>query len=650
MTDPLTFDDFHKPTFEEWKQVAVQSLKGADFDQTLTTPTDEGITLQPLYTAQDIENLPYLDTLPAQFPYLRGTSDQLKPWLIAQGIAIPSPADFNQALRHALQNGQTAIVLRPNAPAIQTLNDLKLALDGVDIAQYPVITFGDWALSALLFAYSDQLQGVIADDPLARLAQHGALNVASAWDNLASLTHHASETTPNVKTIAISTLIYHNSGATAVQEIAYALASGVAIIRALLERGLTVDQIAGKIVFEIGIGDNFLLEISKFRALRMAWAQVVKAFGGDAESAKITVYAQTGITNKTQFDAHTNILRTTTEALSAVLAGVDGLDVSPFDQVSRPSDEFSRRVARNQQLILQHEVNLAKLIDPSGGSYAIESLTDQIAQKAWEHFQAIEAQGGMASALEAGTIQAEIEAVRVARSARYAKRKEKLVGMNVYVNTGEQQPKIALPDHAFDPETVIDAKINVSTFQATIEAIRQGATTAQIRYALDSPPDATVIQPLKPYRYAQPFEQLRHAVFAHAKRTGKHPTIYLANIGALRRHKPRTDFTLGFFGVGGFAFTHPDGETSAERIAQAIAADHAGAVVICGTDEDYQTMIPQLVPLLKAGDNNRPIILAGDPKDHISAYQAAGVDEFIYLGADCLALNQWLLRCFNEQS
>jgi methylmalonyl-CoA mutase len=604
MTDKLTFDDFHKSTFEAWKQVAVQSLKGGDFDKMLTTPTDEGITLQPLYTAQDIENLPYLNTLPAQFPYLRGTSNQPKAWKIAQSIDIQSPSAFNQALRHALENGQTAIVLRRNAPIINNQNDLNVALDGIDLKRYPVISMDNWALAKLLFKHDDHLHGIISGDAFASVdvfAQDSTSDdgeIVDKFFRLFDYTRYAIDNQCDVKTIAISTLSYHNNGATTTQEIAYALASGVVMIRALLTHGLTIDEIAPKMVFEIGIGGNFLLEISKFRALRMLWAQVVSAFGGHDESAKISVYAQTGLTNKSQFDAHTNILRTATEALSAVIGGVDGLEVLPFDAVSRPSDEFSRRVARNQQLILQHEVNLAKLIDPSGGSYAIEHLTDQIARKAWAHFQAIEAQGGMLSALETGTIQAEIEATRSARSARYAKRKEKLVGVNMYVNTSEAQP-------------IVDE-------------------------TLDN----------KSYRYAQPFEQLRHAVLAYAQAHGHKPTLYLINIGALRRHKPRTDFTLGFFGIGGFDFINPVGKTSVTEIAQAIEANTPDAVVICGTDDDYLSIVPELVPSLKVQNPNRPIILAGYPKDQVDAYKQAGIDEFIYLGADCLALNNWLLRCF----
>lgn len=603
MTQQRSFDDFPKPTFEAWKQVAIQSLKGGDFNKMLTSPTDEGITLQPIYTAEHIENLPFIHTLPAQFPYLRGTHDQPKAWRIAQTIAIQSPNEFNQALQHDLQNGQTAIVLRPDAPIIRTMDDLKVALDGIDLGKYPVICFGDTTLSQLLFTYSDELFGVISDDPFRHLSQDQALDVTQA----ASLTRQAIEQNRPLRTIGISTLIYHDAGATTVQESAYAIASGVTIIRELLKQGFTIDSIASHIAFEVGIGSNFLLEISKFRALRMLWANVVKAFGGNDQSAKIVVYAKTGITNKSQLDPHTNILRTATEGLSAVIAGVDGLDLSPFDHVICPPDEFSRRIARNQQLILQHEVNLAKLIDPSGGSYAIEYLTDQIARKAWEQFQSIEAQGGMVSVLQSGTIQSEIETITSARAARYAKRKDKLVGVNMYVNSGEPLPKVNLPSP--------DASHNL----------------------------------LKSHRYAEPFEALRYAVWDYAQRHGRKPTLHLANLGELRRHKPRTDFTLGFFGVGGFEFFNPDGDTNIEQIVQSITNANPDAVVICGADDDYQAIVPKLVPLLKAHDQTRPIILAGYPKDQIQAYQQAGVDEFIYLGADCLMLNNRLLRCFNDK-
>lgn len=650
MTDEqLTFEEFREPTFEEWREVAIASLKGAPFDK-LTTRTPEAITLQPLYTAEHSAHIAHQHTLPGEFPFVRGTSATPAAWQIAQEIAYPDPAQFNAALRHDLERGQTAINITRFKPMIGTIDDMRQALADIDLTAWPLIAQTGLAEGAMIFALADDpatLRGFIGFDPLGSLVKLGMVRQSAAYDASAALTRYALDRAPNVRTVMIDTRRYHDAGATAVQEIAYALATGAEYIRELTARGLSVDQACGRMTFALGIGADFFMQIAKFRAARLLWAHVVRAFGGDDESAMMHVYAATGNTNKARFDAYNNMLRTTTEALSAAIAGVDALHVAPFDEILRVPDEFARRIARNQQIILQEEVNLSRVIDPAGGSYAVEHLTSAVGQAAWEAFQQIEADGGIVAALTDGRIHAALKEQAAGRSARYATRRERLVGVNMYVDLGGGDVRgelefIAGRQPADAPTTAID-DIDLTRYQTIIDAVRGGVQSLAINDMIDGlhAPDTTATTPA-PVRFAGPFEELRQAVRRHAETVGETPRVFLANLGALRRHKARADFAQGFLAVGGFDVIYPAGFETAQDAAHAALESGAVAVVICGMDDDYPSNVPPFIETLRAEDADMPVMLAGYPKEQIDALKSAGVDGFIYLGADCLALNRQL--------
>ncbi len=641
MSDHLTFDDFPLPTYDEWKQAAIDSLKGGDFEKLLTTPTDEGITLQPLYTAAHTEHIAHQHTLPGRFPYVRGTSAAPRAWEIAQEINLHHPQDFNAALLHDLAHGQTTVSITAATPNIHTFTDLQTALNGVDLTQTPIILHGTLAHAAMLFAlvaHPQQLRGVVAEDPFELWLRGDSLSFTRSYEHIAAFTRYAITHAPHIKTVLADLTVYHDAGATAVQTVAYALATGAEHIRGLLKHGLSIDEICERISFQFSIGGQFFMEIAKFRAARMLWAQVVRAFGGHDDSAKMHVYAKTGHTNKANFDAHVNMLRTTTEALSAAIAGVDAMHVAPFDATFQPADEFSRRVARNQQVILQQEVNLARLIDPAGGSYAVEYLTEEIAARAWAAFQHIEAAGGLIAVLKTGSIQAEVAAVASKQAQRYATRRDKLVGVNAYVDV--HQPRLT-PRQPNMPTATAHQSAQVGAlpdFAAIIQAVQNGATLHKVQrvlYAHET--DASTITPLMSVRYAATFEALRDTAHRHTAKHGHAPRIFLANLGALRRHKARADFALGFFSVGGFEVINPAGFDTPQSAATAALASGAGAVVICGMDEDYVDVVPPLAEAVKAQNPQMVVIVAGRLKEPLK-----GVDESIYVGADCLALNQWL--------
>ena len=610
------FAEFTPPSYETWVEATVQSLKGRPLAK-LNSQTAEGIEIRPFYTAADSPTDP---GQPGQPPYRRGTQAEgypRQPWLIAQPIAAATPQQFNQALLTDLKRGQTAVYLQPGQPPINTTDDLAAALDGVVFAAAPILLASGPAILPWLsevLAQTNQplrdLQGGLLHDPLADLVQQGSADLDDAYQQAAHWLRWAVANAPNFRTLAVDTAVYHNGGANAVQELAFALAAGVYHVRRLQQQGLDLGEIASQLRFVFAIGGDFFMEIAKLRAARQLWAQVVEAFGGDAAAQKMVIHAETAAANKSRLDPYVNLLRTTTEAFAAAVGGVDSLLTQPFNQpFAAEADAFARRIARNQQIILQEEASLTQLIDPAGGAYYAEWLTDQLAQAAWTLFQEIEAQGGMVAALQAGLPQQWVAATAVARTTNLAKRKAVLVGVNQYANVGE-------------PVAVNSKRSSVSGEQSPIANLQ--------------------IAPIQPIRLAEPFEALRDWSEAYGVRHGRRPQIFLANMGPLRQHKARADFTRGFFEVGGFEILDSGGfEGVATAVAAALAAN-APAVVICSTDDTYPALVPPLVQSIKAQKPDAVVLLAGYPQDQVEAHKAAGIDAFIYLGADCLALNQWL--------
>lgn len=567
-------NDFSPPTTGEWKTIVEESLKGKPFG-TLVTKTYEGINLQPIYTKKDIENLPYLDQKPGFAHYLRGTipGGYLgQPWEICQENPTSLAQPFNEALKKDLQRGQTSINLLldlaaqkgldsdsapvedvgKNGTAISTLQDLSTALANIDIEKYSLhITPGFSGLEILMMltAFLKQqgkeikrVKGSIDTDPLGYMVTHGDLPILpeTAYDRMALVTKWAGQHAPLLKTIGISGLPYHHAGADVVRELAYVLATAVEYIDQLLERGGVIDDIAGQMRFTFGIGPFYFMEIAKLRAARILWAKIIETCGGSSQAQKMTIHARTSFYNQTKYDPYVNMLRTTTEAFSAVAAGVDSLHTNPFNEVFGNSNEFSRRVARNTQVLLLEECRLDQLIDPAGGSYYVEKLTYEVCQKAWEKFREIESMGGMFKALENGFPQDETTAVHEKRKQDIVERKSIIVGTNYSANVNEKKPGDNFPDYeeiyqvrkqylkkhrdsrSSEHETKINKKLfqikdlaasdNEGTIQAGTEAFLAGATISEInqkflRGAVRQAPGAMRASPGR--RAAEIFEELR---------------------------------------------------------------------------------------------------------------------------------------------
>lgn len=693
--------EFSASSYEEWRQVTEKGLKGAPFEKKLITRTYEDIALQPLYWPHDVEELAHLDALPGTSPYVRGATAagaQAHPREIAQTLLYGDPVEWNKALQHDLAHGQTAIELTPdtatrtgrdpdqahvnevgiNGLSFATVADLEQALEGIDTTQTPLfIDTGatSLAITALLIALTRQrgqtaanLRGGVTADPLGMLATTGTLPLAleAAYHDMAQVTEWASIHAPQLFTIGVHSHPYHEGGGSAVQELAFVLSTAVEYLRAMQHRDLTVDVVAPRMRFGFSVSGHVFMEVAKLRAARLLWSKIIEAFGGDTPAQPMTTHVKTALRNKTIYDPYVNMLRTTMEAFAGTIGGCTSLQVGCFDEVARPPDEFARRMARNTQLILRDESHLDQVIDPAGGSWYIEALTDAVARKSWALFQDVERYGGMAKALQDGFPQEQIVEVVTRRDANLATRKDVLVGTNMYANPSEkpleahpidanavyQRRRDTIVDYRANNRVDITNKLSQLTnataehrWEAAVVAAWSGATIGELSQALSPNTDTLPsISPLHPYRIAQPFEELRDAVEAYTSNTGARPKAFLANMGPVGQHKARADFATGFLQVAGIDVVTNLGFASVDEAAQAAIESGAPIVVLCSTDENYPEIVPSLVPQIKSARPHTAVLLAGYPVEQIEHYQAVGVDEFIHLRANARQILARLLE------
>ena len=508
------------------------------------------------------------------------------------------------------------------------------------------------------------LQGCIETDPLGVLTHEGSLpqSMPAAYREMAALTRWAADHAPRVQTICVHSRAWHEAGGNAVQELAFTLASGVEYLREMHRRGLDVNTVAPRIRFAVTVGVNFFMEIAKLRALRMLWSRAVAVLGGNQDAQKLSLHVRTSLWNKSVYDPHNNILRATVEALAGVLGGCDSLQVGAFDEVLRPPDDFSRRLARNTQLILQKECHLTRVIDPAGGSWMAEEVTADLAGRAWSLFQEVEQLGGMEAALRAGFPQKAVEAVAVDKMKAAACRRLSIVGLNQYANLKETPLEVPVLDAKLfhkrraqqvashrtsleDAESEIVLKklsniVNIrgeGLFAECLEAVGAGATLGEIVRAIrihDCP--CAPIVPVSLTRPAAPFERLRAAMERHLLLHDKRPLVFLCNMGPLKEHKARADFSRGFFAVGGYDVISPDGFSAPDAAVRAFVESGASIAVICSTDERYPALVPPLVQGIRAARPGAVIALAGFPLNQVEAHKKTGVDAFVHLRADAV--------------
>ncbi len=474
---PDLIKDFPVLSFDDWKKQVEKDLKGESFDKKLITKTYEEINLQPLYTSNDIKDLPQINNFPGFQNYLRGSNVSgytSRSWEIAQEYNQALPEDLNEALRSDLKRGLNSINIVLDNPtklgidadqskagevgkdglSISGVRKMQVLFKDIDLTNQPInISCGFSALPiTLLFtAYANEtrtslmnIKGSITSDPYEYLLTKGDLPISlnQIFDEMKLSTELMIKSNSPIKTIGVSGLPFNNAGANAVQELAFTLATAVEYLNEMISRGLKADDVAKRIKFTFGIGSFYFMEVAKLRAARLLWSKILEAYEVKEENRKIFIHGKTSQFNQTFFDPFVNSLRTTTEAFSAIVGGVDSLQTNAYDESFNIPDDFSRRLARNTQIILKEESHLDQVIDPAGGSFFVEKLTDDIANAAWKLFQTIEEKGGMLKAIQSGFVQDEIAKIADVKKKDFAKRKSVLVGTNMYANPKEEMMEI----------------------------------------------------------------------------------------------------------------------------------------------------------------------------------------------------------------
>ena len=691
--------EFPVPSYDQWLQLVEKQLKGAPFEKKLITKTAEEIEIKPIYLKSDLPKESSNDQLPGFFPFTRSTSatgSVREGWKVSQQYFYPDSALLNDAIQQDQEKGLDAVMLvidkagkkglDPDAAVADEIGleglslcsrqDLEQAFQGFDFTTKSILLdSGPSAFSAfgLLVGYLEslgfdvkQLKGASVFDPLAYVCTNGSLSRSAShfFDEMAGLVGWTDQFTPNFKAIGIDARPYAEAGGNAVQELAYALATAVEYIRELRQRGLNIDQAASSMSLFLGIGADFFTEIAKLRAARSLWARMISVFGGNEESQKLTIHSASINWNKTVHDPHVNILRATTEAYSGILGGCDTLSVAPFDQVLGLPEEASRRISRNIQIILKEECHGHKVIDPAGGAWFLEEQTKELAEKAWILFQEMERAGGFQSALEKGVPQKAIEDTAGQRKSLIGKRKKVIVGTNMFPDLKEQSPPTKnFVQNAFAKRRVDQARMwkfsrdqgsgwaslkdmnfqSPEFFNQIIESVKKGLTLGEINSILSKDNnELTLNSPLAAGRLSDDYEELRKKAENHRAKNGCYPKVFLVNMGPLRQHKARADFSTGFLQPGGFEVLTSDGFNAIEDAAAAAVVSKANIVVICSTDDTYPDLVPSLTKLIKEQRSDKYVLVAGYPVDCIDDFRSAGVDDFIHLKADNLSLLQKL--------
>jgi methylmalonyl-CoA mutase len=686
-------EDFPPVGYDEWRPLAEADLGGASFEQKLVTHAYEGIDIQPVYTRRDRPGEGDPNGFPGLAPYVRGARPLgavQAGWDLRQEHADPDLGATNWAILEDLQGGVTSLLLRLDIAARSGLDpddaaaaelagrdglmayhvdDFDAALGGVHLDMIGVTLEAGAAFlpaaAALVALWQgrdvppDQARGAFNADPLAVLARDGQLPVppAAALAQLADLAGWTAKNYPRVTAVRVGTAPYHHAGATAAQDVAFSMATAVEYLRAMTEAGLDVGTAARQVLFSFSLGTHHFLAIAKLRAARRLWSRVVGACGGSPGAGAMRVHARVSKRVLTLRDPYVNMLRNTAACYAAGLGGAEAITSVPFDTVAGPPDAFSRRIARNTVLILQEEARLHRVIDPAGGSWYLDWLTDQVAEKAWGIFQEVESNGGMLRAVLGGWVAQQIDSAFAPRARNFARRKEGITGVSEFPDLHERPvarpglDRVALRDAA--ARRIAGCRLPmadwdnsaISNLQSAIcvEAASHGASLGQLARALGFHAEPTAIPPLTPHPFAEPFEELRDASDAWLASRGQRPRVFLANMGPVAHHTARATYAKNFFEAGGFEVVGNDGFRESDTAARAFGDSGATIAVICSSDKLYPEVVPQVAPKLKAA-GARSVVLAGNPGANEAVWRAAGVDRFIFIKCDVLATLREVLR------
>lgn len=618
------FTDFPPVSTEEWMKKIITDLKGVDFQKKMVWKTNEGFNVNPFYRAEDIVDLKWTDNLPGQFPYVRGTKKE-NVWYVRREIEVNDFRAANQEAVALLKRGVNSLgfhIQKKDA----TPEDIALLLH--DIAPDKIeLNFStnegnEVQLARIIVNYIQGLNldpmecfGSIEYDPFRIILQEGRDN--ADWENEVVEIVKITIPLPRYRSILVSGNLFSDAGAYLYQELGFSLSHGTEILNKLVEKGIEPDVAAKKIKFSFGVSSNYFMEIAKFRAARWLWAEIVNAYQPSCThdcpnktedtcrcAAKMNIHVTTAQFNQTLYDPYVNMLRTQTEAMSAIIGMVDSLTVRPFDETFEIPTEFGNRIAVNQQLLLKEESHFDKITDPSAGSYYIENLTGALAEQAWKLFLEID-EKGFYEALRSGVVQDAVNASAEARFKALSNRKEILVGTNQYPNPNE---------------TMAD-KIQVDLSNECVD-----------REVEEAP-----LKKLNKSRLAEPFNTLRLAT----EKSGIRPKVFMLTIGNLGMRLARSQFSGNFFACAGYEIIDNLGFETLEEGVKAAREKDADIVVLCSGDEEYAMLAPEAFELLK--DGKEILVVAGAPKC-MDELKEKGIEHFIHVRSNVLET----LRAFNS--
>ncbi|MFF2184841.1 methylmalonyl-CoA mutase family protein [Streptomyces sp. NPDC058155] len=600
--------EFPEPTHEQWQGLVEGVLRksgrdvsGTAAEDALSTTIEDGLTTRPLYTAADD---PGDGGLPGFAPFTRGgTPAGPAPggWDVRQRHARTDPARTNEAVLEDLANGTTSLWLAVGRNGVP-VSGLADALAGVYLDLAPVaLDAGDEfpdAAAELLRLYDErdvprgEARGTLGADPIGRLARTGD-ETPGRQDAAAELAGLCHREYPGLRALVVDALPYHEAGGSAAQELGCSLAAGVAALRDLDAAGLSVEAACGQLEFRYAATADQFLTIAKLRAARRLWARVAEVSGAGPAGAAQRQHAVTSSVMMTRRDPWVNMLRTTVASLAAGVGGADSVTVLPFDHSLGLPDAFARRIARNTSTILIEESHLGRVIDPAGGSWYVERLTDDLAHAAWAWFQEIERAGGQRAALRSGLVAERLATTWSARSEKLARRREPVTGVSEFPQLAE---------------------------------------TPVVR---DTPPPAAT-GGLPIVRRDDAFEALRSRSDAHLASTGARPRVFLAALGPAAAHTARVTFASNLFQSGGVEPVHDPVTVDATTAADAFERSGAAIACLCSSDPLYAEQAGEVAAALKSAGATR-VYLAGRPGELRESLTGAGVDEFVAAGGDAVA-------------
>ena len=606
------FSEFKAPTRQEWLDKIEKDLKGADFNKRLVWRTNEGFNVQPFYLKEDVEKLKTPESLPGEFPFVRGNKKNSNEWYVRQEIEATDAKEANAKALDILNRGVDSLSFHIHGKDISK-EFVETLLQGIECEivelNFNTCKRSTLKLAEILKAYFEQkgydkkkITGSFDWDPIEKMLRKG--NDLTAVLPIAKDLVEAMKEYPNFRTVAVNAVSLNNSGAYIVQELGYALAWGNEYMNQLVEAGIDADTAANNIKFNLGISENFFMEMAKFRAARMLWAEIVKQYAPKEEaSCMMCVNAATSKYNMTLFDSYVNLLRSQTEAMSAALAGVHSIQVTPFDAVYETPNEFSERIARNQQLLLKEESHFDKVVDPGAGSYFIEELTTSLANEGWKIFLNIEENGGFLEAIKKGMVQDDINATNQKRHDAAAKRKEFILGTNQFPNFTEKS---------------------------------EGKLPRECKCGCGNKEEKT-FKTIETTRLAADFEDLRIKV----ENSKKVPTAFMLTIGNLAMRQARAQFSCNFLACAGYKVMDNLGFKTVEEGVDAALKAGADIVVLCSSDDEYAEYA---VPAFKYLDNRAMFVVAGAPAC-MEELKAAGIENFVHVKCNVLET----LKEYNEK-